>query len=260
MAAPINRAPPKICPITPPVASLEPLDGLLFTCQPEPFSGGFVKNTNAAKRMTQANFQENETVRMEAFSDGVLAINITLLTFELKAPAFKDTYTNTTLLLAMARHWPAYLAFLLSFATIFVIWVNHHRMFNTIRQSDSKFMYLNGLLLLLTSMIPFLNNVMATYISTTAAELATCLAMLLFGAIAGTLYLMWNHATTDYHLLKRPAADVRVHTVKSGLIISMGIYGASAVLALFLPLVSICIGLLMVVYLSRLKYHRDKVV
>ena len=210
--------------------------------------------------MAPANFQENETVRMEAFSDGVLAINITLLTFELKAPAFKETYTSVSLFLAMARQWPAYLAFLLSFATIFVIWVNHHRMFNVIRRSDSKFLYLNGLLLFLTSIIPFLNNVLATYISTSATELAAGLTMLLFGAITGVFYLMWNHATADYHLLKRPAADVLVQTVRSGFVISMAIYGASALLACVLPLVSILIGLLMVVYLSRLKYHREKVV
>ena len=207
-----------------------------------------------------SNFQENETVRMEAFSDGVLAINITLLTFELKAPAFKETYTSRLLFVEMARQWPAYLAFLLSFATIFVIWVNHHRMFNVIRRSDSKFLYLNGLLLLLTSTIPFLNNVLANYISTSATELAVGLTMLLFAAVAATFYLMWTHATADYHLLKRPAADVRVQTVKSGLVISMAVYGASAVLASVLPLVSIVIGLLMVVYLSRLKYHREKVV
>lgn len=210
--------------------------------------------------MGPANFQENETVRMEAFSDGVLAINITLLTFELKAPAFKETYTSVSLFLAMARQWPAYLAFLLSFATIFVIWVNHHRMFNVIRRSDSKFLYLNGLLLFLTSIIPFLNNVLANYISTSATELAAGLTMLLFGAITGVFYLMWNHATADYHLLKRPAADVRVQTVRSGFVISMATYGASALLASVLPLVSIVIGLLMVIYLSRLKYHREKVV
>lgn len=197
---------------------------------------------------------------MEAFSDGVLAINITLLSFELKAPAFKEAFTSQSLFLAMAHQWPAYLAFLLSFATIFVIWVNHHRMFNVIRSSDSKFMYLNGLLLFLTSTIPFLNNILATYISTSATELAAGLTMLLFGAIVGIFYLMWNHATDNYHLLKRPAADVRVKTVRSGYLISMAIYGASAVLAALLPLVSIVIGLLMVVYLSRLKYHRDKVV
>lgn len=210
--------------------------------------------------MLQANFQENETVRMEAFSDAVLAINITLLAFELKAPAFKESYTSFSLLLAMLRQWPAYLAFVLSFTTIFVIWVNHHRMFNVIQRSDAKFLYLNGLLLFLTSTIPFLNNVLAKYISTSATELAAGLTMLLFGAIVGVFYLMWNHATVDYHLLKRPAGDVRVQTVRSGFIISMTIYGASALLATVLPLVSIAIGLLMVVYLSRLKYHREKVV
>ena len=210
--------------------------------------------------MSQTDFQENETVRIEAFSDGVLAIDITLLTFELKAPAFKDTYDSYSLSLAMAHQWPSYLAFLLSFATIFVIWVNHHRMFNVIRQSDSRFLYLNGLLLFLTSLIPFLNNVLANYISTSATELAAGLSMLLFGAIAGVLYLMWTHATTNYRLLKRPAADVRVQTVKSSLIISIVIYSTSALLALLLPLVSIVVGLIMVVYLSRLKYHREKVV
>lgn len=210
--------------------------------------------------MTPSNFQENETVRMEAFSDGVLAINITLLAFELKAPAFKESYTSRVLFIEMARQWPAYLAFLLSFATIFVIWVNHHRMFNVIRRSDARFLYLNGLLLFLTSTIPFLNNVLAKYISTSATELAVGLTMLLFGAITGTFYLMWNHAIADYRLLKRPAADVRVQSVRSGLIISTGIYGASALLATLLPLVSIIIGLAMVVYLSRLKYHREKVV
>lgn len=210
--------------------------------------------------MVPANFQENETVRMEAFSDGVLAINITLLAFELKAPEFKEAYTSYSLFLAMARQWPAYLAFLLSFTTIFVIWVNHHRMFNVIRRSDSRFLYLNGLLLFLTSTIPFLNNVLAKYISTSATELAAGLTMLLFGAIVGVFYLMWDHATDDYRLLKRPAADVRVRMVKSGFIISMVIYGVSALLAILLPVVSILIGLLMVVYLSRLKYHRDKVV
>lgn len=210
--------------------------------------------------MAKINFQKSETVRMEAFSDGVLAINITLLSFELKAPAFKETYNSHSLFLALARQWPAYLAFLLSFATIFVIWVNHHRMFNVIRSSDSKFMYLNGLFLFLTSTIPFLNNILANYISTSATEVAAGLTMLLFGSIVGIFYLMWNHATNNYHLLKRPAADVRVQTVRSGYIISMAIYGASALLATVLPLVSILIGLLMVVYLSRLKYHRDKVV
>jgi uncharacterized membrane protein len=205
-------------------------------------------------------FQDNETVRMEAFSDGVFAIDITLLTFELKAPAFKDTYTSRTLLPAMLQQWPAYLAFLLSFTTIFVIWLNHHRMFNVIRRSDSRFMFYNGLLLLLTSVIPFATNVSARYMQTSASELAAAFSMGLFGAITGTFYLMWNHATADFNLLKRPATNVKVLTIRRGFLISTALYGLSAVLAMGLPYLSVGLGLAIVGYLAKLKYHRDKVV
>ncbi len=207
-----------------------------------------------------ADYQENETVRMEAFSDGVLAINITLLTFELKAPVPKDELTSQALLVVLIHQWPAYVAFLLSFATIFVVWVNHHRMFNVIHRSDAKFMYLNGLLLLLTSLIPLTTNILAKHITTSANEVAVGLSMGLFGAITVTLHQMWRHATDNYQLLKRPAANVRIQSVKSGLLISTTIYGVSLLIALLLPLLSLLIGMLMVAYLSRLKYHREKVV
>ena len=207
-----------------------------------------------------ASFQENETVRIETFSDGVLAINITLLMFELKAPEFKENYNSRTLFVAMLNQWPAYMAFVLSFSTIFVIWVNHHRMFNMIRQSDARFMSLNGLLLFLTSLIPFTTNILSKYSTTSATELSTGLSMGLFGLITGTLSLMWNYAVKDYHLLKRPSANVRVRTVRNALLISTGVYGLAMLVALLLPSLSLLIGMFMVVYLSQLKYHREKVV
>ena len=205
-------------------------------------------------------FQEKETVRLETFSDGVFSILITLLTFELKIPDLKEAYTSQQLLFALLERWPVYIAFLLSFSTIFVIWVNHHRMYNVIRRSDGRFMYYNGLLLLLTSLIPFTTNLLARYIQTSATELAAALTMTLYGSIVGVFYLMWNHATTDYKLLKRPAANVRIKLVRNGYIISMAVYGVSALLATVMPPVSLLIGGLMVIYLSRLKYHRQRVV
>ena len=205
-------------------------------------------------------FQDNETVRIEAFSDGVFAIDITLLSFQLKAPDFKEAYTNQTLLLAMLHQWPAYLAFLLSFATIFVIWVNHHRMFNVIHRSDAPFMYLNGLLLLLSSLIPFSTSILASYVNSAANGVATGLTMLIFGAITATFYGMWQHANLNYQLLKRPAADVRTQTVKSGMLVCMSCYGLAVVLSAVVPFVSILIGTFVVVFLARLKYHRERVV
>lgn len=208
------------------------------------------------------NFQENDTPRIEAFSDGVFAIDITLLTFELKAPETRDDvlYTSRTLFVALLREWPSALAFLLGFTTIFIVWVNHHRMFNVIRRSDSRFIYYNGLLLLLVSLIPFTVSLLSEYIDTSATELAAGASMLVFAAISLTLYLMWTHATRDYHLLKRPVADIRIQTVRTGLLISCVLYMVSVVLSMLLPMLSIFLGLGMVIFLGRLKYHRQKTV
>lgn len=203
-------------------------------------------------------FQENGTIRMETFSDGVFAIDITLLTFQLKAPGPKDTVSTHTLAMALLEQWPSYIAYFISFTTIFIIWLNHHRMYNVIRHSDARFMFLNGLLLLLASIVPFTTSLLANYINTPAHRLSMTIYMALFAGITWTLFLMWNYATHDYRLLKRPAADVRVQTVRSSLIISTVVYSITAGLSLLIPFMGIVVGLALVVYLARLQYHRDR--
>src|ERR1700674_1091730 len=73
-----------------------------------------------------------DTARLEAFSDGVFAIAITLLILEIKVPASGSGMLATQLL----RQWPAYFSFLASFAFIGIIWINHHRMFTHILRFD----------------------------------------------------------------------------------------------------------------------------
>ncbi|GAB4021111.1 DUF1211 domain-containing protein [Spirosoma sp. KCTC 42546] len=207
-----------------------------------------------------ADFQGNETLRMETFSDGVFAIDITLLTFQLKAPSLKAATSNHSLALALFHQWPDYIAYFISFITIFIIWLNHHRMYNVIQRSDVRFMFYNGLLLLLVSIIPFTTSLLADYINTPANQLSSALYMLLFAGISCSLLMMWSYATENYRLLKRPAADVRIQTVRSSLRISTSIYALAAAIAMVLPSISILMALAVVFYLSRLKYHRDKVV
>ena len=81
----------------------------------------------------------SETARVEAFSDGVFAIAITLLVLNLKIPMGQDGHLSTALL----QQWPMYFAFLVSFAFIGIMWVNHHRLFNHIRRSDNRLLFLN---------------------------------------------------------------------------------------------------------------------
>jgi uncharacterized membrane protein len=91
-----------------------------------------------------------ESGRVEAFSDGVFAIAITLLILDLKAPSSRGT-----LLSDLLAQWPAYVAYLASFAYIGVIWVNHHQLFTRVARVDTGLLWRNLLLLLATSVLPF---------------------------------------------------------------------------------------------------------
>ena len=102
-----------------------------------------------------------ETARIEAFSDGVFAIAITLLVLDLKVP--RGMAEGRDLLAALVGQWPAYLAFVTSFATIGIMWINHHRMFTLIGRTDDGLLVLNGLLLLGVTFVPFPTGVLAEY-------------------------------------------------------------------------------------------------
>ena len=117
--------------------------------------------------------EEKETGRIEAFSDGVFAIAITLLVLELKVPHLEDGGRGR---LADARpslrQWPSYVALVTSFFTILVMWANHHRMFNVVRRSNARFLYANGLLLLLVTVVPFPTALLAEYFEKPGASVA----------------------------------------------------------------------------------------
>ena len=136
-----------------------------------------------------------ETARIEAFSDGVFAIAITLLVLELKAP------TGGPLLRHLLQEWPAYVAYLVSFAFILIMWVNHHWMFQHIARSDQGLMLLNGLLLLGITVVPFPTIVLAQYALTPDARIAAAFYSGWFCLIAIFFNLVWFWASHDGRLL-----------------------------------------------------------
>jgi uncharacterized membrane protein len=116
---------------------------------------------------------KNETARIEAFSDGVFAIAATLLVLEIKVPqAEGQGFTPIQLWHELARLWPSYLAFVLSFGGILVMWVNHHKSFKIIGKSSSTFIFANGFLLMMVTFIPFPTAFLAEYINTPNASVA----------------------------------------------------------------------------------------
>ena|ERR1700722_6592852 len=84
--------------------------------------------------------REKETGRLEAFSDGVFAIAITLLALELKVPHFDANGDMTAKLIAgLDGQWPGYFAFITSFFTVLIMWVHHHAIFRLVRRVEPRF-------------------------------------------------------------------------------------------------------------------------
>jgi uncharacterized membrane protein len=118
--------------------------------------------------MNHAPAAEKETGRLEAFSDGVFAIAMTLLALELKVPHPQEATTGA-LLAALAAQWPGYFAFASSFFTVLVMWVHHHRLLRNVHRADPALLFANGFLLFLVTAVPFPTAVLAEYLRTPAA-------------------------------------------------------------------------------------------
>jgi uncharacterized membrane protein len=101
------------------------------------------------------------TNRLESFSDGVIAVAITLLVLGIGVPA---TGGGHSLIWKLGQQWPAYAAYVTSFMTIGIIWINHHAMIARLGHSDHEILILNLLLLMSIGILPFATNLMADYL------------------------------------------------------------------------------------------------
>jgi len=144
---------------------------------------------------------EKETGRIEAFSDGIFGIAITLLILNIKVPKAADIHGKASLLQALGAQWPAYLSYLNSFLTVLIMWMNHHKLFRHIRRSDHVFMILNGLLLMGVTIVPFPTAILAEYMHTPEARTAAAVYSGSYLAIAILFYVMWHYASHSPALL-----------------------------------------------------------
>ena len=139
-----------------------------------------------------------DTTRLEAFSDGVFAIAITLLILEIKIPGF-DVADLTT---ELSRQWPSYLAFFISFAFIGIMWINHHRLFTHIKKTDDMLLLLNLLLMLGVCIIPFTTALLAAHLGHPGARTAVVVYDAAYFGIAVFFSVLWRYAASrDGHLL-----------------------------------------------------------
>src|ERR1700737_3483554 len=128
----------------------------------------------------------SEPDRLEAFSDGVLSITITLLVAEIVRPE----YAAGQLLEKLTAQWASYIAFLASFCYAGVIWLNHRAVFARVRYCDRSLHLANLFLLLTSALIPFPTAILSAAIQI-GNDFDARVAVTLYAAIAGTMCLAW---------------------------------------------------------------------
>jgi uncharacterized membrane protein len=140
--------------------------------------------------------------RVEAFSDGVLAIAITLLVLELRVP--DPGLLPHGLAHALAQEWSSYAAYLLSFVVIGIMWVNHHAVFARVVNVDRPLLLLNLHLLLWIAVLPFPTALVARYIRQgDDARVAMAVYSGVMTATSIAWALLWLWITRDARLLHR---------------------------------------------------------
>ncbi len=138
--------------------------------------------------------------RVEAFSDGVIAVAITLLVCNLHVP---DPSRSVSLAHRLGEQWPSYAAYIVSFLTIGIIWINHHAMLQRLVSVDHAILVLNLLLLLTIGALPFTTALMATYLKAAHGQ---HLAAVIYGgsflALSIAFFAMHRHMLlSKQHLL-----------------------------------------------------------
>ena len=166
----------------------------------------------------------NEKGRVEAFSDGVFAIAITLLVLEIRVP---DVPRSESLWTALGHEWPSYFAYVVGFLGVGVTWLNHHTTFGAIAHVDRPLLLLNLLLLMTISAIPWPVELVATYLDRgQQASVAVAVLGLVMTAMSIAYTAFWQYATRHPALLRD---DVDAEAVRGGRLrfaVGLGIYPA----------------------------------
>jgi TMEM175 potassium channel family protein len=181
-----------------------------------------------------------ETARVEAFSDGVFAIVITLLVLDLRAPT-----TRGSMLHELVHQWPVYVAYLASFAYVGVIWVNHHQLFTRIASVDPGLLWRNLALLLPTSVLPFPTAVLG-HAFQSGSHADQRVGVIFYSVVAAAMAASWlavfHYLSRNERLLGRHTPAVFFTQERGRSVFGIAVYVLVALIALWRPAAGLAIA------------------
>jgi uncharacterized membrane protein len=176
------------------------------------------------------------TGRVEAFSDGVIAIIITLLIFEVRLPELPADASNDQMLEAFRTIAPKLASFAVSFVTVAIYWVNHHSFFSGITHTDWKLLWANNLLLFFLAVVPFTTAVLGDHVG---QPIAVAVYALNLGLAGSSFTLMGWYVLFKARLIDPRISDAarRIEVRRS--VIGSGLYLLCVPLGLVAPPVAL---------------------
>ena len=182
--------------------------------------------------------------RLEAFSDGVFAVAITLLVFNLKVPDVAGGHLRN----ALGHQWPSYIAYVISFLSIGICWVNHHSILDRIAMADRELLFINLALLLGIVSIPFTTSLAAIwYNQGTNAKWAIGIYCANWVYVSATYILLIRHLMGHEHLATHATGLTLQSLLRKGLF-GIVAYLVALVVSLIAPIVAFFICLALAVY------------
>jgi uncharacterized membrane protein len=170
---------------------------------------------------------------METYSDGVFAIAATLLVLEFSVDSSDELGSQ------LLQLWPSYLAYLTSFITIGIIWMNHHHAVSLMGRTDRTFLFINNLLLMTVAFLPFPTKLVAQFLQSDgekAAALTYAATFVLMSVIYNT---WWRYASGSRRLIADGVPDSALRAVSRAFDPGVPMYATVFVVAFFSPLVSV---------------------
>ena len=186
---------------------------------------------------------EAGTSRLEAFSDGVFAIAATLLVLEIGVDTARGDLGKQ-----LTDLWPAYLSYVTTFLIIGIIWQNHHHCISLVGRVDRTFLFVNTVLLLTVSFMPFPTKLVADYLQKPDERQAVIAYAATMTIMALIYNIWWRYARTNRRLIDQRAPDTALRAVDRAFAPGVFLYGATFVVAFFSPLASVIITLAIAVF------------
>lgn len=191
---------------------------------------------------------EKKTARLEAFSDGIFGVAITLLAIEIGIKEYEGA-NNENLWQKIIENWAEYFTYFNSFATVLLIWMGHHKIFNRIWKANHWIILLNGLLLLFVVLFPFPTKTVGAFIGTEAVNTAVAFYAGFTGLIVLCMLLLNLGIINNPKMITNP--DKRLPWFKNQIkqqTMAFFVYAIAVIVAFYSPFIALAITFLMWVF------------